>query len=140
MFLTKIFYKNYQISWLRYDQWAQLALIFWKFEVSWQLWFALLLIIILLYIIIYTIIIYYNYYTSNNSFIQFYFGHRDNIKYSVFISIFLRALRVFSQEYYINKIKYIFKIGNDLKFPTTFLKRSLSKAKSIFSKTDNQKP
>ena len=78
--------------------------------------------------------------TSNNSFIHFYSGHSDNIKYSVFISMFLRALRVCSQEYYMNEIKYIFKIGKDLKYPTTFLERSLSKAKSIFYKTDNQKP
>ena len=78
--------------------------------------------------------------TSNNSFIHFYSGHNDIVKRSVFISMFLRALRVCSPEYFNKEIKTIYEIGNNLKYSECFLDICFSKARKSFYNINNNIP
>ena len=70
--------------------------------------------------------------TSNNSFIHFYSGHNKKVKESVFLSMFLRARRICSPEFYDDEINTIYNIGNTLKYPRIFLKKCENIARSIF--------
>ena len=75
--------------------------------------------------------------TSNNSFIHYYSGHSDNVKRSIFISMFLRAYRVCSPEFFDDEVSYIFDIGSKLKYPKTFIELCLSKTKKIFYRNND---
>ena len=57
---------------------------------------------------------------------------------SVFSSMFLRALRIVSPEYFDKEIENIYNIGLNLKYPRNFITRSFNKAKRIFYKNKEQ--
>ena len=81
--------------------------------------------------------LYFNVYrkpTSNNSFIHYFSNQSQNVKESVFISMYLRALRVCSPQFFDNEIKIINDIGISLKYPEYFLKICFNKAKKSFYK------
>ena len=78
--------------------------------------------------------------TNNLSYIHFYSGHNSKIKESVFISMFLRALRICSITYLNNEIKIIYGIGKKLCYPNCFIDNCYSLAKKIFHKNNVNKP
>ena len=75
--------------------------------------------------------------TANNSFIHFYSGHSDVVKRSTFITMFLRALRIVSPEFFNNEINNIYSIGKNLKYPYEFLSDCFSRAKRSHNKSIN---
>ena len=75
--------------------------------------------------------------TNNLSYIHFYSGHDNKVKMSVFITMFLRCLRVVSPEYFDNEIEIIFDIGKKLGYSTSFIEGCFNKARSIFYKINS---
>ena len=73
--------------------------------------------------------------TANNSYIHYYSGHTDSIKRSVFISMFLRALRIVSPCYFADEINKIYDIAKDLKYPEYFIQICYEKSRRIFYRT-----
>ena len=75
--------------------------------------------------------------TSNNSYIHFYSGHSDVIKRSIFITMFLRALRIVSPRYFNDELKNIYSIGEKLMYPYNFITECFSRAKRSHNRTIN---
>ena len=72
--------------------------------------------------------------TNNLSYVHFYSGHDIKVKKAVFISMFLRALRIVSSEFFDFEINKITNIGKNLCYPSWFLDNCLCTAKRIFHK------
>ena len=70
--------------------------------------------------------------TNVCSYIHYYSSHSDNVKRSVFSSMFLRALRICSPEYLDEEIRCIYDIGDKLKYPQHFIDASYSFARKTF--------
>ena len=70
--------------------------------------------------------------TNINSFIHNYSNHENNIKKSVFKSMFLRALNIVSPEFMDEEIKNIYNIGFKHKYNKYFLDNCFSKSKQTF--------
>lgn len=75
--------------------------------------------------------------TNNLTYVHYFSGHTINIKQSVFQSMFLRALRVCSPEFFDEEIAIIKSIGDKLCYPDYFLERCYDFAKKTFY---NQEP
>ena len=75
--------------------------------------------------------------TSNDSFIHYYSDHHASVKQSVFLSMFLRALRVVSPEYFDIEINKILNIGTKLCYPSDFLDSCYKKAKKSFYRIES---
>ena len=70
--------------------------------------------------------------TNNLSYVHYFSGHSDNIKYSVFSSMYLRALRIVSPEYMDEELEKIKSIAKNLCYPMHFIEKCLKKAKKTF--------
>ena len=70
--------------------------------------------------------------TANQFCIHYYSSHNDVAKRSVFISMFLRALRVVSPMYFDDEISFIYSIGENLKYPRYFIDNCYSIARRTF--------
>ena len=73
--------------------------------------------------------------SAYNSYIHYFSGHTDSIKRSVFISMFLRALRIVSPCYFAEEINKIRNVAKDLKYPDNFIQICYEKARRIFYRT-----
>ena len=78
--------------------------------------------------------------TNVCSYIHFYSAHHDRIKLSVFSSMFLRALRICSPAFIDDEFKAIYDIGSMLKYPKSFLDKSLNLAKKSFYTPEQKQP
>ena len=76
--------------------------------------------------------------TSNSSYIHYYSGHDNKIKKSVFHSMYLRALRICSPSYFDAEIEKIQLIGQNLKYPPSFLTSAYNAAKKTFYRTGDK--
>ena len=70
--------------------------------------------------------------TNNLTYVHYFSGHTLNVKRSVFQSMFLRALRVCSPEFFDEEIAIIKSIGEKLCYPDHFLERCHDFAKKTF--------
>ena len=70
--------------------------------------------------------------TNNLKYVHYFSGHTNKIKMSVFSSMFLRALRIVSPEYFDAEIHKIYEIGKNLEYPINIITKSYNKAKKIF--------
>ena len=77
--------------------------------------------------------------TNNLSYIHFYSGHSNRIKESVFISMFLRAYRICSPEFFDTEIKIVYNIGKNLCYPVQFLDECFAKSRKIFYKNPSNR-
>ena len=78
--------------------------------------------------------------TNNLSYVHFYSGHSEKIKYSVFSSMFLRALRIVSPQYLDMEEKEIRSIAESLCYPVAFIEKSYCKAKKTFYSNVQREP
>lgn len=78
--------------------------------------------------------------TNVCSYIHYYSAHHNNVKESVFSSMFLRALRLCSPEYLDDEFHKIYNIACKLKYPSQMIDRSLHKAKKTFYRTEIATP
>ena len=74
--------------------------------------------------------------TNVCSYIHFYSAHQNKVKVSAFSSMFLRALRICSPEFLDEEIDNIYCIATKLKYPKTFIEKSLNQAKKTFYRTN----
>ena len=70
--------------------------------------------------------------TAVESYVHYFSNHDVSIKRSVFISMFLRALRICDPEYHDEEIEKIFEIGKRLCYPFSFLEDCYVKTKRRF--------
>ena len=70
-------------------------------------------------------------------YIHYYSSHNIKVKRSVFNSMFLRALRVVSPQYFDEEIENIYSIGLKLCYPRSILDRALETARKTFFRTSN---
>ena len=72
--------------------------------------------------------------TNNNDLINFYSSHSTEIKSSIMIGFFLRALRICTPNYLSEEENYIEKTFKSLHYPHHFIRRARRKAHKIYSK------
>lgn len=70
--------------------------------------------------------------TNNLAYIHNYSSHSSKVKESVFLSMYLRALRICSPEFFDNEINTIAQIGGKLGYSVCFLEKCFTKARKIF--------
>ena len=70
--------------------------------------------------------------TNIAAYVHFYSGHSLKIKKSVFTSMFLRAFRICSPEFFDNEIETIRNIGRKLKYPENLLDDAFRMARKTF--------
>ena len=76
--------------------------------------------------------------TNIASFVHYYSNHHQNVKFSVFSGMFLRALRVCSPQFIDAEIKTIYDIALKLKYPRTFIDVAWKRARKTFYSTNDK--
>ena len=76
--------------------------------------------------------------TNISSFVHYYSNHHQNVKFSVFSGMFLRALRICSPQFIDDEIKNIYDIAFKLKYPRKFIDVAWKRAKKTFYLTNNK--
>lgn len=76
--------------------------------------------------------------TNVSSYIHYYSNHSDNVKHSVFSSMFLRALRICSPEFIDAEFKKVYDIAFSLKYPKYFIDIALRRARKTFYSDDKK--
>lgn len=76
--------------------------------------------------------------TNIASFVHYYSNHHQNVKFSVFSGMFLRALRVCSLQLTDAEIKTIYDFALKLKYPRTFVYLAWKRARKTFYLTNNK--
>lgn len=70
--------------------------------------------------------------TNVCSYIHYYSSHHDKVKRSVFLSMFLRALRICDPEFIDDELNNIYDIGYKLQYPKHFLDSAYNLARKTF--------